>query len=329
MSHIFDGLQRLEGERPGSDASGLSGVTELLQHAERHAASKWGTLIQSESPEATGAKAIDLFDGAVEMRTQFAAERELKTLVELPLRDRFAATFSQFQSLHPSPPSQSRLASFMDRESPAAEAFNLLAVRLRHIKRARTLKKVLITSTIPQEGKSMVSANLACTLALKAEHKILVLEGDLRRPSLSQIFGLERQIGLSEVLENAHGLAASIYHLEGPDLWILPAGKPRNNALELLQSEALSKLMDKLAELFDWIIIDSPPILPLADTSIWMRMADGIILTTRQGTTQKRELKRGLEAIDHGKLLGALVNSSDHANADNYYYAPQTSRRTD
>jgi Mrp family chromosome partitioning ATPase len=84
--------------------------------------------------------------------------------------------------------------------------------------------------------------------------------------------------------------------------------------------------MNQLTELFDWIIIDSPPVLPLADTSIWMRMADGIILTTRQGTTHKRELLRGLEAIEHGKLLGALVNSSENASADNYYYAPQTSR---
>ena len=329
MSHIFDGLQRLEDERPGSDASAPSGVTELLQLAERHAVSKWGALVQSASPEATDVKANELFNGAVNTRPQFAVEWESQALAEPSLGDSFAAPFSQFQSLRPSPPSQSRLAAFMDRESPAAEAFNLLGVRLRHLKRVRTLKKVLITSTIPQEGKSMVSANLACTLALKTQHKILVLEGDLRRPSLSQIFGLERQIGLSEVLENGRSLAASIYHLEGPDLWILPAGKARNNALELLQSDALSALMDQLVELFDWIIIDSPPILPLADTSIWMRTADGIILTTRQGVTQKRELQRGLEAIDRGKLVGALVNSSKHANADNYYYAPQTSRRTD
>ncbi len=69
-------------------------------------------------------------------------------------------------------------------------------------------------------------------------------------------------------------------------------------------------MMDQLAVLFDWIIIDSPPVLPLADTSVWMRLADGILLTTRQGTTEKRQLQRGLEAIEPKKLIGALVNSS-------------------
>ena len=88
--------------------------------------------------------------------------------------------------------------------------------------------------------------------------------------------------------------------------------------------------MDQLTALFDWIIIDSPPVLPLADTSVWMRLADGILLTTRQGTTQRRQLQRGLEAIESRKLIGALVNSSKHAAAsDYYYYGPAAASRTD
>ncbi len=94
--------------------------------------------------------------------------------------------------------------------------------------------------------------------------------------------------------------------------------------LELLQSGRLSTLMDQLNALFDWIIIDSPPVLPLADTSVWMRLADGILLTTRQGTTEKRQLQRGLEAIESKKLIGALVNSSENAATSDYYYSPTT-----
>lgn len=82
--------------------------------------------------------------------------------------------------------------------------------------------------------------------------------------------------------------------------------------------------MDRLTALFDWIIIDSPPVLPLADTSVWMRMADGIILVTRQGITEKKKLKRGLEALEPKKLIGALVNGSESAADSDYYYSPVT-----
>jgi Mrp family chromosome partitioning ATPase len=85
--------------------------------------------------------------------------------------------------------------------------------------------------------------------------------------------------------------------------------------------------MDQLTAWFDWIIIDSPPVLPLADTSVWMRLADGILLATRQGSTEKRQLLRGLEAIEPRKLIGALVNSSDNASANDYYYNPPTVQR--
>ena len=148
---------------------------------------------------------------------------------------------------------------------------------------------------------------------LKTQQRILLLEGDLRRPSLSQMFGIGRNPGLCEWLEDDRSLATSVYHLEGPNIWILPAGSAPSNALELLQSARLSTLMDQLTALFDWIIIDSPPVLPLADTSVWMRLVDGILLTTRQGTTEKQQLQRGLEAVESKKLIGALVNSSKHA----------------
>ena len=175
----------------------------------------------------------------------------------------------------------------------------------------------------------MVAGNLACTLALKTHQKILLLEGDLRRPSLSKMFGLGKNPGLCEWLEGECSLEASIYHLENPDIWVLPAGSAPSNALELLQSGRLSALMDRLTTWFDWIIIDSPPVLPLADTSVWMRLADGILLTTRQGSTGKQQLLRGLEAIEPKKLIGALVNSSNNAAASDYYYRPASVQQND
>ena len=103
-------------------------------------------------------------------------------------------------------------------------------------------------------------------------------------------------------------------------MWLLPAGKSLSNPLEPLQSPKLPVFMEQLTSWFDWIIIDSPPVLPLADTSIWMRLADGVLLVTREGTTEKQQLLKGIEAVDSKKLLGALVNGSMASAYSGYYY---------
>jgi capsular exopolysaccharide synthesis family protein len=146
------------------------------------------------------------------------------------------------------------------------------------------------------------------------------LEGDLRKPALSQILGVGANPGLCECLQGERAIAKCIYHLENPGLWLLPSGSAYSNALELLQSDRLSALMDQLDKWFDWIIIDSPPVLPLADTSVWARLADGILLVTRQGTTEKRHLQRGLEGLETKKLIGALLNCSQSSGNSDYYY---------
>ena len=166
----------------------------------------------------------------------------------------------------------------------------------------------------------MVAANLACALAGRQQKKTLLVEGDLRCPTVQRQFGLGRIPGLSEYLQGTLDGGVPVYRLDALGIWVLPAGKAPHNPLELLQSARLAPLMQQLNDWFDWIIIDSPPVLPLADTSVWMRLSDGILLVTRQGTTDKEQLKRGLEAIESKKLIGALVNSAAHAAHGDYYY---------
>ena len=229
-----------------------------------------------------------------------------------------------FPSLKVTPLPNSKLLSLTDTESLAAEKFRFFGVRLRQLQQLRAFKKVLITSTIPEEGKSMISANLAVILARKKRQRVLLLEGDLRRPVLPVRFGLGKVDGLSEWLQKESQPLPNIYRLEGLHLWLLPAGRAPENPLEMMQSSRLSGLMDQLGNWFDWILIDSPPVLPLADTSVWMRMADGVILVAREGVTEKRELKRGLEVLDSSKLLGVVLNSCTETDHSNYYqrYAP-------
>jgi capsular exopolysaccharide synthesis family protein len=228
----------------------------------------------------------------------------------------------QCEVLTISPAADSHLVSVPDGETPASEAFHLLGVRLRHMRRQRPLKKVLVTSTIPQEGKSMVAANLACTLALRTQQKVLLIEGDIRRPTQSKIFGIVNKAGICAWLNGERSLVNSMYRLEGPGIWILPAGMATGNSLELLQSGRIIPMMEQLTNWFDWVVIDSPPVLPLADTSVWTHMADGILLVTRQGITQKRQLQRGLEALGTQKLIGALLNSAKSVPHTDYYYRP-------
>ena len=116
----------------------------------------------------------------------------------------------QCEVLNISSTPESHLMSLPDSESPANEAFHLLGVRLRHLRRQRPLKKVLITSTIPQEGKSMVAANLACTLAFRTQQKVLLLEGDIRRPTQSKIFGIGNKPGICEWLDGEKPLIKSV-----------------------------------------------------------------------------------------------------------------------
>ena len=293
MSNIFDALQRAESENAGASnlsSSSLALATELLQAAELKVQ---GTALREPEPN------VEAFDANPPGPTS------PEGLDRCPL---LAAAI----------PEESRLVSVAHEGSLGAEKFRFLAVRLRHLRQNRPLKKVLITSTIPQEGKSTVAANLACTLARRRNQKTLLLDGDLRRPTMATQFGVGKVPGLCEWL-SGRTESFNIYKLESLGLWILPAGAAPQNPLELMQSGKLSLLMERLESWFDWIVIDSPPVLPLADTSLWSRLADGVLLVTRKGTTEKQQLKRGLEAIEKSKLLGALVNSSANAAHTDYY----------
>jgi capsular exopolysaccharide synthesis family protein len=320
MSHIFDALQRAESESTGADSAALSLATELLQAAEQRMreAGAGQQHARSESFDPTSAA-------------------ELRQAAEQPMRGTEAGQArARVDSSDPNPPAssfgdlarcpvlsvsiaeESHLVSVGKEESLGAEKFRFLGVRLRQLRQSRPLKKILITSTIPQEGKSTVAANLACTLARRRQQKTLLLEGDLRRPTVATKFGLGRIPGLCEWL-SGQTAGINLYHLESLGLWILPAGAAPQNPLELMQAGKLSPLMNQLEAWFDWIVIDSPPVLPLADASVWSRLADGILLVTRKGTTEKRQLLRGIETLDKSKLLGALVNSSSNASHTDYY----------
>jgi capsular exopolysaccharide synthesis family protein len=318
MSYIFDALQRSAAEQADIETPSALVATKLLEATERKTAEERATsaIFDLQSKDTDTLAALKL---AVEMTS---ARQPISggSLAEAEFEKYEAVDpFSQFQSLRVTVSPQNRLVCITEKDGLPAEKFRYLAVRLRQLQQSRPFKKLLITSTIPEEGKSMIAANLACALARRTQQRTLLMDGDLRRPSVAKLFGLGKIAGITEWLQGEGSANTSIYQVEDTGLWVLPAGNIPRNPLEIMQSSRLSALMEQLTGWFDWIVIDSPPVLPLADTSIWMRVADSVLLVTRQGATEEKQLKRGLEAIDQKKLLGAIVNSSTNTPNSDYY----------
>ncbi len=323
MSHIFDALQRSQVERSNSDERKPLAALELLEHVELDA-QRGSEVHQEQSAKAEAEHRISLFSG--EGLGLDETEKDLTSITNALQDEQQREVFSQFQALEFTRSQHSHLVCLGDNDRPATEAFNLLGVRLRNLRRKREFKSLLITSTVPKEGKSVVAANLACALSSGARQKVLLLEGDVRRPTQSEIFGLDRVPGLCNYLLGKRSLVASLYHLPKAGIWLLPAGDNRGDLRELLQSPQLPSLMETLSSWFDWIVIDSPPVLPLVDTTIWARLADGILFVARPGTTRKRKLQKGLEALDPRKVIGAILNSSNSTNDSYDYYYGYTAK---
>src|SRR5437868_11818672 len=230
-------------------------------------------------------------------------------------------SFESCSELTPKPLPRSRAIAITDPASIAAERFRLLAVRLRNLKQKRELKRILITSALPEEGKSIVALNLACTLARYKQTRVLLVEGDMRRPKIRTNLGLPAMKGLSEWLRSDISISEVIYQATVPGLclWLLPAGEPLNEPAELMQSGRLAAVLDDLTEAFDWIIIDSTPILPVADTSVWARLSQGILMVVREGKTEKRQLEKALERLDKSSLIGVVLNDCTNTEHKSYY----------
>jgi len=216
-------------------------------------------------------------------------------------------------------PENSRLVTITDPAGLGAEKFRVLATRLKNLQQKRPLRRLLITSSIMQEGKSLVSSNLAITLARHSLQSVLLVDGDLRKPALAHRFGMADRPGLSEFLTGDKPAEKYIYHLEDLNIDVLPAGVIPDNPLELLQSAKLRGLLDRVSPLFDWVVIDSPPLVPVADANVWGRLADGMLLVTRLGVTERKMLEKGLKPLDNPSLLGVVFNGSEDSHHHHYY----------
>ena len=210
-----------------------------------------------------------------------------------------------------------RLIVLAGERSLGAEKIRLLAARLRHLQSQRALKKLLVTSSVKDEGKTLLSTNVALSLA-KTGQRVLLIDGDCHQANAGRLLGANGSPGLTNWWRSAGMMQSYLLRINKLPLWFVPAGDTIEQPLEILQSARLADEINRMADWFDWVIVDSPPCAPLADAGVWSNLMDGILLVAREGKTPKRLLRKVLDSLDNKKLLGIVLN--DCTDPDQHYY---------
>ena len=207
-------------------------------------------------------------------------------------------------------------------QSQMAESYRALRTSLLLSSLGAPPKVIMITSALPQEGKTTTSINTAVVLAQKGV-RVLLIDGDLRRPSIHTTLGMGPHSGLSNVLTGSTTLDEAIVRTTVlPNLFVLPAGTPPPNPAELLASSNMRDVLVQLREQYDHIVIDTPPSLSVTDAVVLSPRADAVILVIRSGQTSKQALRRSRDILFqvNAKLVGVLLNAVDLTSPDYYYY---------
>jgi protein-tyrosine kinase len=217
-------------------------------------------------------------------------------------------------------PLDPRLVAALAPQSLAAEQFRSLRTRIRRAENGRAIRAIVITSPNKGDGKSLTAANLAITMAQEFQQRVLLVDADLRRPAVHRLFSAPDGLGLSDVLMGAAELDDVLVHLPVHQLTLMPAGAPPSHPAELLGSAAMRRLLDTLRTRFDRILIDMPPVAPLADLQIVAPMVDGLLMIVRAGVTPKPAIERALAGLDPSKVLGLVLNEAGRNTTDGTTY---------
>jgi len=205
------------------------------------------------------------------------------------------------------------LITYHSPQSAEAEHFKVLRTNLLFPSSGEPPRCILITSALPNDGKSFVTANLATSIAQGIEEHVMLIDCDLRKPTAHSYFGYEQVVGLSEYLTSKTDLGKLLLKSPIPKLTILPAGHAPHNPTELLSSKKMKALIDEVTNRYDdrYILIDSPPPSMAAETNALVNVVDGVIIVVKSGKTPKSAVTEVIEQIGKEKILGIVLNYSD------------------
>ena len=205
--------------------------------------------------------------------------------------------------------------------SAYTEQFRSLRTRILEAGERMQMRAIVVTSAGIAEGKTLTALNLAWLLAQTEGVRCLVIDSDLRRPCATDYLGIDAQVGLSEVLGGQLNLEDAIVRLEPAGLHLLPGGRPRDDVAELLSGPSYGRLLTEVRRMFDFIIIDAPPLGIFTDANVLMSRADGGLLVVRAGKTRYSAVDKLLEQMPKERLLGVILNrTDDQPDSASHYY---------
>ncbi|HMF54897.1 MAG TPA: CpsD/CapB family tyrosine-protein kinase [Pyrinomonadaceae bacterium] len=206
--------------------------------------------------------------------------------------------------------------------SPYCEQFRSLRTSVLHAGERRKMQAIVVTSVGVGEGKTLTALNLAWLLAQTDGVRALLIDSDLRQPCASEYLGIDEPVGLSEVLAETATLEESIVRLEPAGLYMLPGGAPRDDVAELLSGPKFEKVLAQVRRMFDYILIDAPPLGIFTDANLLINRADGAMIVVRAGKTRYADVDRLLEQLPRERMLGVVLNRSQEKAEDSsaYYY---------
>ncbi len=207
-----------------------------------------------------------------------------------------------------------RLVYHTDPHGAAADRFRLMRIRLHALRMTGKLKKLLITSPLPGDGKSTVSLNLATALSEGGARRVLVVDADLHHSPLTVELGLSKRRGLAECLAGSMDPLKAVCRLTPLNWHLLAAGKPVFNPTELLQGQMLPSILDRLTPHFDWIVINSPPVIPLSEVLILKDNSDGALLVVRAHRTAQDAVEESVALLGKQHILGVILNAVDESD---------------
>jgi len=208
-----------------------------------------------------------------------------------------------------------------------SEEFRTIRTRMNHMQSLQPIRSVVVTSPSPAEGKSFTAANLAIAEAQLADNPTLLADFDFRRPVVHSHFDIDRGPGLTDYLQGKAAIGDILKKVAGLDLWVMPAGEPVMKPLELLNLALARQTLDDLTGLFNWVILDTPPLLFAADANLLSTLCHSTLLVVRMGSTTVDSVTRSMQALCENNVVGIVVNAarrgelySKYTYYHSYYY---------
>lgn len=212
--------------------------------------------------------------------------------------------------------------------SAYCEQFRNLRTRVLHASERRKMQAIVVTSAGVAEGKTLTALNLAWLLAQTDGVRALIIDSDLRQPCTAEYLGIDAPNGLSEMLAGDATLEESIIRLEPAGLYLMPGGAPRDDVAELLSGPKFGRILSEVRPMFDYIIIDAPPLGIFTDATVLINRADGALMVVRSGKTRYATVDHLLEHLPRERMLGVILNrAAEELDESSYYYQRRYYRR--